>query len=249
MIAAKLYPNLALSKAVNRVLEKNILKLEKEIDQIQKTQGSKPLQTLVDLLQDPELVEFLAVTHKAVMLYYRFYADSRGMMNIERFMQFCKDFEVFPSLISKSRLCNLFRALCGVRAQAQESDAILNLLDGNDEGQQPEKKNANANEDEGVIDEHMFVEALAVCAVEIPYLNPQPTDVVKVFNFLEKLNHSKGTSVVRKQLGTTRAIGSMSWDIMYEIRSKYPEMFVEEEEPLNDQEAEKLIQEKLKAGK
>lgn len=34
--------------------------------------------------------------------------------------------------------------------------------------------------EEEFIDQHMFVEALAVIALEIPYLNPQPTEIEKV---------------------------------------------------------------------
>lgn len=55
-VAKKLYPDLALAKAAAKIIEKNLLKLEKEIGQVQKTNGSKPLKVLVDLLQDMKIV-------------------------------------------------------------------------------------------------------------------------------------------------------------------------------------------------
>lgn len=59
-------------------------------------------------------------------IYYKYYADSKGMMNIEKFMQFCKDFGIFPSLVPKGKLCTFFNALAGVRSQAEENE-LCNL--------------------------------------------------------------------------------------------------------------------------
>jgi len=56
MVSKKLFPDLTLAKAAAKVIEKHLLKLEKEIDLVQKTNGSKPLKVLVDLLQDMKIV-------------------------------------------------------------------------------------------------------------------------------------------------------------------------------------------------
>lgn len=56
MVAQKVYPELAVAKATTSIVEKGLLKLEKEIDQIQKMVGSQPLKALVDVLQDVEMV-------------------------------------------------------------------------------------------------------------------------------------------------------------------------------------------------
>ena len=58
-----------------------------------------------------------------MMLYYKFYSDKKGMMNIEQFMHFSRDFGVFPHLISKGTLCNIFHALAGVRSQAEQNES------------------------------------------------------------------------------------------------------------------------------
>jgi len=41
-------------------------------------------------------------------------------------------------------------------------------------------KKAVEKQEEDLIDQHMFVEVLAVIALEIPYLNPQPNEIEKV---------------------------------------------------------------------
>ncbi len=125
------------------------------------------------------------------MLYYKYYSDSRGMMNIEKFMQFSRDFGVFPHLISKGKLCTFFHALAGVRSQAEEGESVMNqqinqnntMLSGT---KSVSKMSANKpkkpveEKEEDLIDQHMFVEVLAVIAMEIPYLNPQPNEIEKV---------------------------------------------------------------------
>jgi len=130
-----------------------------------------------------------------MMLYYKFYADSKGMMNIEKFMQFCRDFGVFPHLVSKGKLCTFFHALAGVRSQAEEGESVMNqqinqnstMLSGTKSVSKVSTKSKKAVEqqEEDMIDQHMFVEVLAVIAIEIPYLNPQPNEIekVKILNF------------------------------------------------------------------
>ena len=39
--------------------------------------------------------------------------------------------------------------------------------------------------DEEVIDQHLFIEGLALCAFDIPYSDPQPSNIEKVKNFKE----------------------------------------------------------------
>jgi len=247
MMASKLLPNAkTLGKAVTNILEKHVLKLEKEVDQVQKAVGSQPLKLLVDLLQDTEMVEFLGVVHGSMMQYYKYYSDSRGMMNIERFIQFCKDFEIFPRIVTKAKLCTFFNALAGVRYQAEETEALrtMDSTDGN-RGRNLKSKKAVEQTEDDLIDQHMFIEALALIALEIPYLAPQPSDMQKIVNLLEKLNNSEGPVIVRLHMGVTRHNNGPSWDIVNDVRIHYPELFRVEDE-MTDSEAEKILEQSLR---
>ena len=61
MIAYKIFPNQDIREAVNYILEKHILELDMQITEMQTEQrymGGGSLKLLVELLQDPEMVEF-----------------------------------------------------------------------------------------------------------------------------------------------------------------------------------------------
>ena len=55
-----------------------------------------------------------------------------------------------------------------------------------------------------VIDEHLFVEALALTAFEISFKNPQPDSSEKIVLLMERMNHSGGPVKVQKAWGRTR---------------------------------------------
>lgn len=52
------------------------------------------------------------------------------------------------------------------------------------------------NEIKEMVDEHLFVEALALTAFEIVYQNPQPGNAEKIILMMERLNHSEGPLLV-----------------------------------------------------
>ena len=49
-----------------------------------------------------------------------------------------------------------------------------------------DKRQSSETTDEEVIDQHLFVEGLALCAFEVPYNDPQPPNIAKVTVFCEK---------------------------------------------------------------
>lgn len=79
-----------------------------------------------------------------------------------------------------------------------------------------------------VIDEHLFVEALALTAFEITYQEPSPTNAEKIVLLMEKLNHSEGPQIVQKAIGKPRFLsqqGGDPSDLLYFIRLSHPEYF------------------------
>ena len=74
------------------------------------------------------------------------------MLNFEGFSKFCLDFGIFPDILTKSKIKRFFSTLSGFYQQnAVELGAIA---------------------EKDVIDEHLFVEALALTAFEIKYREP-----------------------------------------------------------------------------
>jgi len=232
MVAHKILPEHNIVQAVNYVLDKHILELENVIAQAQHEQrymGGSSLKLLVELLKDPEMVGFLSLVHKSMMVYYNFYADSRGLMNFEKFVQFCKHFSIFPDILAKARIKSFFQTLAAIHSQSEAGEKQSPSLGMTKKSTSQSKlmidKRASETTDEEVIDQHLFVEGLALCAFEVPYNDPQPPNIAKVCYFLERINQSDGSGIVQKQMGLTRSPTGASWDILFYIKQKYPEMF------------------------
>ena len=60
--------------------------------------------------------------HKAMGNYYRIYSDSNGLMNFYQFTKFCKDFAIFPDILSKQKLGSFFSALGSIYATSYQQD-------------------------------------------------------------------------------------------------------------------------------
>ena len=45
---------------------------------------------------------------KSMHIYYKHYMDKNNLLNFENFIKFTKDFEIFPDLLSKPKLLQIF---------------------------------------------------------------------------------------------------------------------------------------------
>lgn len=54
------------------------------------------------------------------------------------------------------------------------------------------------------IDEHLFIEALALAAFQVVYKEPMPSNVEKIVLLLERMNYSEGPTKVQMAYGSTR---------------------------------------------
>ena len=89
------------------------------------------------------------------------------MMSFEAYMKFCIDFCIFPDLVTKPMLYRIFHTLSHIN-EMQLPDASVTqssfLMDKN-----PSLKD--------FLDEHLFVESLALCALQI---EGYPDDLTEV---------------------------------------------------------------------
>lgn len=103
-------------------------------------------------------------------------------MNFDGFLRFCSDFEIFPDILSKPKLMRFFKTLSGFYESTSKQNQMLNEEENQVKSSSPLPEN--------VIDEHLFIEALALTAFEIAYQNPQPSNCEKIILLMERLNHS-----------------------------------------------------------
>ena len=78
-------------------------------------------------------------------------------MDLDGFMRFFTDFGIFPDVLSKPKVYRYFKTLATFYT---------------DQNQHPQ-----------LIDEHLFIEALALAAFEVVYKDPQPNNAEKVSYF------------------------------------------------------------------
>lgn len=172
---------------------------------------------LMEMLKDDEMIEALGIVHKVFTPYFIFYADTRGFMNFTSFIRFCKDFQIFPDAISKAKLLRFFYALAGIYAQTEAPE----------DGQSVASEHAKAPDqtEKDVIDQHLFVEALALIAAEVNYMRPAPTPVYRICYLVERLSQSTGPLIFLKSKNNSQP-AVQRVDIVTPLKERYPGIFI-----------------------
>lgn len=214
LIADKLFLGAPLEEAFKNLLDGHILALDSQFKQ-QRALNNEYAQVLMQMLQNEDVIEVLGLAHQVMTPYFLYYADSKGFMNFEAFMKFCKDFQIFPSLVNKSKLLRFFYTLAGIQARTE--------LEASRTAQDELAKTPGQTELE-LIDQHLFIEALALVAAEIHCSNLALSPVHRVCLLVERLSQSSGPIVVGTNMKmsqpTVRKV-----DILLPFRKRYPEVF------------------------
>ena len=155
---------------------------------------------LMSVLRDKTMVEILSSVHKAILPLYLIYCDETKMMNVKKFLQFMKDFGVFPQVVSQVKLHQLFHEL---------SSLFKN-------------KAGSVETKEDVVDQHLFVEGLTLIALEVEYEKFKLTNAQKLILLLERMNDSDASQKLSRCLGRTI---SKRFDIVSQVRQKFSEHF------------------------
>ena len=148
----------------------------------------------MEVVQDPQVVQCLAGLFKSLLHYFRLYTDT-PLMNFSQFLQFHKDFQVFPDLISKQRLLRIHNALCEIHQQNSPGEG----------------SGINAN---------LFVEGLSLIAVQLPQLVQQDnlTLIHKVLYLAERMNHGPGAEKAARHSPNN---SHHSWDLLFYLREPF----------------------------
>ena len=129
--------------------------------------SNETLVSLMELINEKEMAEFLDIVHKSLYPYYKSYCKSNGLLTLSGFTGFCTDFEIFPDIISKPRLNHIF-------------NTISAIIESGNKGKSKSKVSMESH----CIDDNMFIQVIALCALEVPYKNPQPNNFEKVLKLI-----------------------------------------------------------------
>ena len=210
MIAEKILPDDPIEKSMTFIIENYLLKL-KQNESAERDVTNSQLLELMNILKDSEVVKLLSLVHSSMQPYFKYYANAKNLMTIDAFLKFCSDFSIFPDIITKPKLSRFFNTLVSIYNSTLNSnkDSKINIGEGM----------VNA------IDEHLFIEAIALCAMEVPYKEPEPDCIEKIIFLLERMSQARGNQIVHKSYGNTRMVSGTNLDILSTIRIHYPQYF------------------------
>jgi hypothetical protein len=196
-LSKKIFHDIPTEEACIMLVENYLLKLIKT-DQEEKSN----VNNLMELLKDNEIIEALSIINESIQYYYLGYADIHGNMNFATFIEFCKDFNIFPDLISKSRLLSYFRTLSSIYIQTKIISDESNPRYSNTE----------------IIDQYLLVEALALISLEVGVIAKTPLE--KICVLMERMNQSPGMSKALKKKSKRRIP-----DLLGGLRERYSYYF------------------------
>ena len=203
ILSQYLFSNLSTKQAIDKLIVEFILngkdlKRNNKINEIE-----QKIEHLKELQNNEEIISFLQMIHKAFYPLFSFYTkENEGLMPLQTFMKFTKDFEIFPYLIGKAKLNSLFNAI------AQYSSFV--------------KKN------ESFIEHSLFVDLIALMALEMIYPEPEPSPIEKMLIFIEKISQSGGVGKITMRTGNNR-IGNCA-NFIDVFKNVYPGYFEENKE-------------------
>ena len=153
---------------------------------------------LIKMLKDPALVDVLAFLKKQLhVVFKRYCLPQNTQINFAGFMKFCRDFAVFPNLMSRNKLMKMFYSLASLYPLINKPKGGQNTNRGNDETNgMISQKGAKLD----VIDENLFVQSIATCASE-RIINEEHM-VSKVYRLLEKMKEG----LIPRQIGAIHSI-------------------------------------------
>ena len=178
ILARILLNNLSVKQAIDTLIGEYILN-NKEIYNNKINDVEEKIDNLKEHQNNQDMVEILQLIHKAFYPLFIYYTkENEGLMSINNFMKFAKDFEIFPYLLGKAKLNSFFN---GISQYSMYSKKGYDL-----------------------IEHSLFVDLIALMALEMNYPNPEPTPVEKILIFIEKLSQSQGLGKISLNTGNNR---------------------------------------------
>ena len=179
ILSRYLFNNLPAKQAIDKLIVEYILNNKELIKNNKINEIDEKIEALKELQNNEEIISFLQIMHKAFYPLFSFYTkDTEGLMSLNTFMKFTKDFEIFPYLIGKAKLNSFFNAI------VQYSSFI--------------KKN------ESFIEHSLFIDLIALMALDMIYPEPEPSPLEKMLIFIEKISESGGQGKIAMRTGNNR---------------------------------------------
>jgi len=154
-----------IQEKIDMIVEKNLLPLSKNIKNNYKNQINFDI---MKKKEETEIKNLSNLIQKSFSHIFKFYTKRNDLLDFDSFFKFCKDFDIFPSTISKSRLNYIFKHLNPISLMTDKSKG-------------GEK-----------IDLQLFSDIILIISTELRFNNPQPNEVERILSLIERLSESDG---------------------------------------------------------
>jgi hypothetical protein len=191
MISGRVFMNCGPDVGLPCIIENYILKTN-----ISFTNNSlEALLYELELLRKDEHAEVMNALSYTLSHYARIYQDTSGLMSYESFSNFLRDFELFPSVISKSKSVHIYYILS---KEYKKSKGITstNVISA------AHTITMLSEFDKDHIDFSLFVEGIGLCAMNFNI--PNSSIEGKLVYIIERVIYSKGAALVSAKTGVPR---------------------------------------------
>lgn len=124
LVACKALPHQ--ESPLDALIQKHLLQVASALS-VSKAIPTESISSVLAILKKDSVSDMLAVVRRSVNYFYKHYADNRELMDLDAFLRFYRDFEVFPDLISKTKLTRLFKELAS-QERLLDCDLFVNSI-------------------------------------------------------------------------------------------------------------------------
>lgn len=199
LLSKKIFPNQKIKNSIDYIITRIINHI---------CQESFYHNNLLDLIykEKEENFEFhrvYEIFYQTIYPLFNIYSNKNNLITLKQLIQFSLDFNLFPELITKTKLITLFK------------NSFLYNNDNTEE----------MNNEEG-LNHIMFCDILIQIAFQIRYIKKAPNIIEKIIFFTERLSESDGMNIIIKSLlSSTKLPYGKNFDILSLFKEYYPNYF------------------------
>ena len=223
LLAAKLYPNQNINDAFMQLFNIKIQPMlpTKTLSLI----NNSKIQNAIEKVSVPKIKEFIIKFAQVIQPHYEMYCDiTTGNICFKKYLQFYKDYSLFPDLINMVKLKNIFFTL---KESMLIANSCTNTINHNNNKNEYCKGVTDVNVIEDVysnddgITFSLFVESLAITGMMFNY-NDILNDMDKMLYLVERINQSKACKNMKVDGRKGVSVNKEMSEFIRSMKQEYP---------------------------
>jgi len=242
-------------KPLSEFIQKVIIPLNEKLMLDNKPTSDINIEKFMQILDNDNMVKLLTLAHELVLPFYKCYANYLGSVELHEFIRFCKEFDIFPSIVSKANLFAIFQTFSKINSISSAPNSFY--IDNNEEPFMSKNfrsatslKSEKEKKELAVLDEHLFIESLALIAIRQEGYEDEDDEnsrsFAQIMDLLIRMHYAPGVSLCKRpSLGspTRFPVKADQTDMLTPLKKAFPKFFEERERIIKDEtyEFEELL--------